>query len=85
MPTKLQYIEKSVSKRDLSTQIFWTFELGTQEGINIPIGITVGFQQRDTENSQSLNNDTFYRPQVTSAECIIGTGKYYDSAILLKL
>ena len=85
MPTKLQYIEKSVSKRDLSFQIFWTFELGTQEGINIPIWITVGFQQRDTENSQSLNNDTFYRPQVTSAECIIGTGKYSDSATLLKL
>ena len=28
-------------------------------------------------------NDTFYRPQVTSAQCIIGTGKYPDFAILL--
>ena len=30
-----------------------------------------------------MNNDTFYRPPVTSAQCIIGTEKYPDSAILL--
>ena len=28
-------------------------------------------------------NDTFYRPLVTSAQCIIGTEKYPDSAISL--
>ena len=31
-----------------------------------------------------MNNDTFYRPVVTSAQCIIGTEKYPDSGILLK-
>ena len=31
-----------------------------------------------------MNNDTFYRPPVTSAQCIIGTEKYPDRAILLK-
>ena len=30
-----------------------------------------------------MNNDTFYRPLVTSAQCIIGTEKYPDSVILL--
>ena len=30
-----------------------------------------------------MNNDTFYRPPVTSAQCNIGTEKYTDSAILL--
>ena len=30
-----------------------------------------------------MNNDTFYRPLVTSAQCIIGTEKYPDSGILL--
>ena len=30
-----------------------------------------------------MNNDSFYRPPVTSAQCIIGTEKYPDSAILL--
>ena len=30
-----------------------------------------------------MNNDTFYRLPVSSAQCIIGTEKYPDSAILL--
>ena len=30
-----------------------------------------------------MNNDTFYRPLVTSTQCIIGTEKYPDSGILL--
>ena len=30
-----------------------------------------------------MNNDTFYRPLVTSAQCIIGTEKYPDSGVLL--
>ena len=30
-----------------------------------------------------MNNDSFYRPPITSAQCTIGTEKYPDSAILL--
>ena len=30
-----------------------------------------------------MNNDTFYRPLLKSAQCIIGTEKYPDSGILL--
>ena len=30
-----------------------------------------------------MNNDTFYRPPVSSAQCIIGTEKYPDNGILL--
>ena len=41
------------------------------------------FQQSDRRNDQNLNNDTFYRPLVTSARCIIGTEKYPDSGNLL--
>ena len=59
------------------------FEWGAQEGLTMPVWIFVGFQQRDGQASQSLNNNTFYRPPLTSAQCIIGTGKYPDSAILL--
>ena len=40
-------------------------------------------QQRDRQNSQNLNNDTFYSPPVTSTQCIIGTEKYPDPGILL--
>ena len=69
--------------KKVNTQIFWTFELGTQEGINIPIWMFVVFRQSDRENDENLNNDTFCRLPVTSAQCIIGTERYPDSAILL--
>ena len=67
--------------REVNTQNFWTFELGTQEGIKTPIWIIVGFHQRNRQDSQIINNDTFYRSPVTSAQCIIGREKYPDSAI----
>ena len=69
--------------KKVNTQNLWTFELGTQEGINVPIWIFVAFQQMDRQSDQDLNNDTFYRPLVMSAQCIIGREKYPDSGILL--
>ena len=82
-PTLLHYPERSIFMNEVNTQNLWTFELGTQEGINVPIWIFVAFQQNDRRNDQNLNNDTFYRPLVTSAQCIIGTEKYPDGGILL--
>ena len=81
--TLLHYPERSVFMKEVNTQNLWNFELGTQEGINVPIWIFVAFQQSDRQNSQNENNDTFCRPLVTSAQCIIGTEKYPDSGILL--
>ena len=69
--------------KEVNTQNLWSFEIGRHEGVNIPIWIIVGFQQRERQDSQNLNNDTFYRPPVTSAQCIIGTEKYPDAAILI--
>ena len=83
IPTELQYIERSVFMKEVNIQNIWNFELGTQEGIKVPIWIIIGFQQQDRQNSQNENNDTFYRPSVISAQCIIGTEKYLDSSILL--
>ena len=82
-PTLLHYPERFVFMKEVNTQNLWTFELGTQEGINVPIWIFVAFQRNDRQNNQNLNNDTFYRPLVTSAQCIIGTEKYPDSGISL--
>ena len=82
-PTLFHYPERSVFMKEINTQNLWTFELGTQEGINVPTWIFEAFQQNDRQNDQDLNNDTFYRPLVTSAQCIIGTEKYPDSGILL--
>ena len=83
IPTQLQYPERSVFKKQVNTQNFWTFELGTQEGINIPAWIFVVFQQNDRQHDQNLNNDTFVRLPVISAQVVIGTERYPDSAIFL--
>ena len=83
-PTQIQYPERSVFMKEVNTHIFWTFELGTQEGINIPTWVFVAFQQNDRQHDQNLNNDTFIRLPVISAQVVIGTERYPDSAILLK-
>ena len=83
IPTNLHYPERSVFMKEVNTQNFWTMELGTQEGVNVPIWVYVAFQQHDRQHDQNLNNDTLYRMPVTSAQCVIGTEKYPDSAILL--
>ena len=62
-PTQLQYIEESVFMEEVKTQNLQTFELGTQEEINVAIWITVGFQQKERQGSQNLNIHTFYRFQ----------------------
>ena len=82
-PTQIQYPERSVLMKEVNTQNFWTFELGTQEGINIPTWIFVAFQQNNRQHDQNLNNDTFVRLPVTSAQVAIGTERYPDSGILL--
>ena len=82
-PTQIQYPERSVFMKEVNTQNFWTFELGTQEGINIPTWIFVGFQHNDRQHDQNLNNDSFVRLPVISAQVVIGTERYPDSAILL--
>ena len=81
--TQIQYPERSVFMEEVNTQNVWNFELGTQEGINIPTWIFVAFQQNDRQHDQNLNNDTFVRLPVISAQTIIGTERYPDSAILL--
>ena len=82
-PTNLYYPERSVFMKEVNTQNFWTFELGTQEGVNVTIWVFVAFQQHDRQHDQTLNNDTFYKMPVSSCQCIIGTEKYPDNATLL--
>ena len=83
-PPELHYLKRSVFMKEVNTQKLWNFELGTQEGANVPIFKIIGFQQKERQNSQNLKKDTFHRLSVTSAECIIGTENYPDSASFLK-
>ena len=83
IPTELRYVEGSVFIKEVNNQNLWKFELGSDENMNVPIWIITGFQQRDRQDSQNSNNDSFCRLPVTSAQCIIGTEKYPDVGILL--
>ena len=58
------------------------FELGSQESMNVPIWVIIGFQQRGRQDSQKLNIDLFLLP-VNSAQCIIGIEKYPDAGLKL--
>ena len=69
--------------KEVDNQNLRNSELGSHENMNVPIWIIIGFQQRDRQDSQNLNNDTFCRLPVVSAQCIIGTEKYPDAGILL--
>ena len=82
-PTELRYVERSVFMKEVNNQNIWNFKLGSYENMNVPIWIIIGFQQRDKQDSQNLNNDTFCRLPVISAQCIIGTEKNPDTGILL--
>ena len=82
-PTQIQYPERSVFMKEVNTQNIWTFELGTQEGVNIPTWVFVAFQQNDRQHDQNLSNDVFVRLPVISTQVIIGTERYPDSSILL--
>ena len=82
-PKQLRYVERSVFLKDVNNQKLWNFELGSLENMNVPIWIIIGFQQQDRKDSQNLNNDTFCRLPVVSAQCVIGTENYPDAGILL--
>ena len=84
IPKQLRYVERSVFMKEVNNHNLWNFELGSQERMNVPIWIIIlGFHQRDRQDSQILNNDTFCRLPVTSAQCIIGTESYPDSGIIV--
>ena len=80
-PTELTYIKRSSFMKDVTTENNWTFELGVGDGLDVPIYVIVGFMQRDQFNQQHQNNDTFYRPSVVNAQCIIGSEKFPDAGI----
>ena len=75
-PTELRYVERSVFMKEVNNQNLWNFELGSQESMKVPIWIIVGFQQRDRQDSQNLNKDTFCRLPVVSAQCIVWTENF---------
>ena len=57
IPAEFQYVRRNVFMEEVNTENLWTFEVGTKEGINIPIWNIVGFQQKKRHDSQNLSKD----------------------------
>ena len=68
---------------EVKSQNFWTFELGTQEGIKVRIWKIVCLQERERQDSQNFNKYCSDTPTLTSAQCINRTEKSPGSGILL--
>ena len=51
-PSKLSYFKRSSCMKDVTTEINWTFELGVEDGFDLPIYVIVGFMQKDQFNQQ---------------------------------
>ena len=79
--TALSDNKRSAYMKDVSNERNWTFKFEVGDGIAIPFYVIVGFMQRDQLNQQHQNNDTFYRPSVVNAHCIIGSKKYLGARI----
>ena len=58
---------------EVTNQILWNFEFGSQESTIVLIWIAVRFQQQDGQILQHLKNDSFCRLPVNGAQCTIGT------------
>ena len=75
-PTQIQYPERSVFMKEVNTQNFWTFELGTQEGINMPTWIFVAFQQNDRQHDQNSKQCHFCQ-----TSCDICSSRYRNRTV----
>ena len=45
-PTEITYFEGSVFITDVYTENFWTFHLGVESRVIVPIFVIVGFEER---------------------------------------
>ena len=65
--------------KDVTTENNSGFELGIEDGIDLPIYVIVGFMHRHQFNQQHQNINTFYRPSVVNAQCIFVSEKFPDA------
>ena len=68
-------LENQFFNKDAPTENKWTFELGVETGNIVPMFVIVGFQRGNRLGRQNADNDVFYRPPVSRAQCNNGVGK----------
>jgi hypothetical protein len=82
--TTMSYIQKYVTEKLVNTSSNWSFELGVEAGLDIPIYVIVGFQSQARQGpSQTANNGVFDQLDIISASVKIGSERYPDNSINL--
>ena len=65
-PNELYYIERTVHRKDVNTDIKWTFEIGNSVE-STPTFVIVGLEARYKIDSQTHNNSTFDTMSLSNA------------------
>ena len=82
--TQLSYIERSISTKTVNSNNNWTFELGVEAGIDIPIDVIVGFQSAARLSpDQTQNNGVFDQLDIIGASLKVGSERYPDNEMSL--
>ena len=80
--TNMSYIERVMSTKSVDGNNTWTFELGVEAGMDIPIYVIVGFQTANRIGpDQTQNNGIFDRLDVIGASLKNGSERYPDNEI----
>ena len=71
--------------KEVKTQNLKTFEIGTQEGLNVSVWILMGFQQSERPDSKLLNNGWFvlWTSSINGSMHYWNRTKHPDSGIIL--
>ena len=83
MPTELSWIKRFVCSKDVQQQSELNFNFDVIEGKSLPIFVIVSFQQSYRLNVQLWKKNSFRRPPVKLAKCLIGNERYTDGSIFL--
>ena len=80
-PTEGFYPERSTFNKDVFNRNIWFFESSIGIETNVPFYVIVGFQKTSCLGDQNANNDVFYRPTVSRAQCKTRTEKHPDAGL----
>ena len=81
MPTKLSYFGQSIFAKDETTINVWIFEWRVETWIHVLIHLIVGVPTRIRIRHQRIDNDVFWIPTISRAQCILGTESYPDASM----
>ena len=79
--TQLSYIRRSFQTQIVTTEKNWTFEEGVKSWAGVPNYVVFVFFSKRIISSTTPKKDTFHRPTISNAQCILFSYKTTDAGI----